>query len=224
MHNRIKLPCKTATPKPENSGKTGQKKQPQKGDERQGRNAKPAQQFPGFQKHAYTMQVGAATKASTWSGEYPTCKDCWWKPVAPHTDENCLLAKRNMFPVPKPSTVEKGNKSTYLSRDDWIALNNEVQQSEEWRAHKAARQTAPENAVKHSRAQASSPTAAPSKYKDYCNETSKVIPALSRKSTAPVRQQRVQAIQTMATQTLTPASRQATTLPLQKKTNVEALA
>ena len=120
MHNRIKLPGKTASPKHENSGRTDQKKQAQgKGSERQGRNARPAQQFPGFQKHAYTTQVGAATKTSTWSGEYPTCKDCWWKPVAPHSDEDCLLAKRNMFPVPKPSTVEKGNKATYLSRDEW---------------------------------------------------------------------------------------------------------
>ena len=100
MHNRIKLPGKAATRKPDNSGKTSQKKQQQgKGAERQGRNARPAQQFPSFQKHAYTTQVGAATRASTWNGEYPTCKDCWWKPVAPHDDENCLLAKRNMFPV-----------------------------------------------------------------------------------------------------------------------------
>ena len=120
---------------------------------------------------------------SKWNGEYPICKDCWWKPVAPHTDDECLLAKRNMFPVPKPSTVVKSDKSTYLNREAWAALNKEVQQSDEWKAHKAA-QPAPTNSVKHSRAQASSPAAAPAKYEEYGNETSQVIPALSRKSTA----------------------------------------
>ena len=170
MHNRIKLPGKPATPKRDNSTKTSQQKQQKgKGGDKQGRHARPAQQFPGLQKHADATQVGTEAKVSKWNGEYPTCKDCWWKPVAPHTDDECILVKRNMFPVPKPSTVVKGDKSTYLNREAWAALNKEVQQSDEWKAHRAAR-PAPNNSAKHSRAQASSPAAAPAKYEEYGNE------------------------------------------------------
>ena len=54
MHNRIKLPGRAATPKHDNSAKTSQQKQQKgKGADRQGRHARPAQQFTGFQKHAY---------------------------------------------------------------------------------------------------------------------------------------------------------------------------
>ena len=213
MQNRVKLPGKTAVSRPSvPTAPTQQKHQKGKGAEKQGRNAKPAQQFAGFQKHAYAAQAGPEATASKWSGEYPSCKDCWWKPVAPHSNEECLLVKRNMFPVPKPSTVVKGDKSTYLDREAWTALNKEVQKTDEWKAHRATK-AVPADAVKHSRAQASSPAMAPTKYKDYGNETSTVIPALSRKSTAPVRQQRVHAIQKLATPTLAPAGRQAPTLP-----------
>ena len=126
-----------------------------------------------------------------------------------------------MFPVPKPSTVVKGDKSTYLNREAWAALNKEVQQSDEWKAHKAARQIAPDNGVKHSRAQASSPAAAPTKYENYGDETSQVIPALSRKSNAPVRHQRVQAVQTTTTPKLSLPISAPQALQLQNKAVVE---
>jgi len=87
MQNRIKLPGKTAGPRQAvATTPTQQKHQKTKGAEKQGRNAKPAQPFPGFQKHAYAAQVGPDANASKWNGEYPSCKDCWWKPVAQHTN------------------------------------------------------------------------------------------------------------------------------------------
>ena len=106
----------------------------------------------------------------------------------------------------------------------WTALNKEVQQSDEWKAHRAARQAALDNGIKHSRAQASSPAAAPSKYEDYGNETSQVIPALSRKSNAQVRQQRVHADHTSAATTPNLALKilAPRTLRLQNKADVEA--
>ena len=102
MQNRIKLPGKTAVSRPAVPTTPAQQKhQKGKGADKQGRNAKPAQQFSGFQKHAYAAQAGPEANASKWSGEYPSCKDCWWKPVAPHSNEECLLVKRNNNYVPE---------------------------------------------------------------------------------------------------------------------------
>ena len=59
MQNRIKLPGKTAVSRPAvPTAPAQQKHQKGKGAGKQGCNAKPAQQFSGFQKHAYAAQAG----------------------------------------------------------------------------------------------------------------------------------------------------------------------